>query len=157
MPEAFSIELIGVKPALKSLQPEIYLGPIGAEIKAITKRAQKSARSGFDSRSPVVNAIQAETKPLQGRMFTVMSDNRTASLELGRDPGDKLLHPDALRPWARRTGSFDAIFEIARGIQRRGVKGRFFMKAAAKEAETGLGRSVNVVAKIVARKFPRFK
>ena len=153
----FSIELVGLGPATKSLQPEMYLRPMNAEIKIITKRAQKTARSGFDSASPIINAIQAETKPLQGRMFSVMTDNRTASIEQGREPGDPLLHTNALRPWAKRQGALEAVFEIARGIQRRGVKGRFFIKAASDEAEKGLGRSVNAVAKIVVQKFPRFK
>ena len=48
--------------------------------------------------------------------------------EYGRRPGGRMPPLDAIAGWLRRKGSNANAFVVARGIARRGIKGRFFMR-----------------------------
>ena len=106
--------------------------------------------SGTASRS-----MQSEVKRESARVFSLMSEARSTSIELGRGAGGPLVHPDALRRWVARVGYPGTAFALARQIRRRGVKGRFFMKAAIQSTQNALPAMMKQMAGSVAARFGR--
>jgi len=84
-----------------------------------------------------------------------MSEARSTSIELGRSAGGPLVHPDALRRWIARVGYPGTAFVLARQIKRRGVKGRFFMRAAIQSTQNALPGMLRRMAGDVATRFGR--
>lgn len=79
--------------------------------------------------------LMSEVKPLQARVFTKRDLVYYNTMEYGRRAGATPPSGNKLVAWAARKGlSKSAAFAIARSIGRRGIKGRFFMKAGADSA-----------------------
>jgi glycyl-tRNA synthetase beta subunit len=90
---------------------------------------ERAAREGAPrDTSALARSIVSESSESSARVFTPL--NYAMTVEEGRRPGAKMPPPEALRGWARRHGFQGSLFVLARAIARRGIKGRFFMKAA---------------------------
>ncbi len=149
--------LEGDKALRKALRSStLYGAEISQAIRDASDFAKKRAAGGFDGFSPIRDSIQAEVLPMQARVFSGMPQARTLSIETGRRPGGPLLHPGALRWWMENiyTGT-QRVFEIARGIQRRGVKGRFFMKRATQDTRNQMPVFLRAAAKKIQDSFPK--
>ncbi len=138
---------LGTEKVLRKLRPELYRPHIAKTLAEAALTGRNAARAGFDRGSPAINAVSTELRPLTARVFSAMPKKRTVSIEEGRRPNEPLLHPDALRGWMRRTGAAVSVWVIARGIRARGVKGRFFMKAAREKTALGLPLLVKKMAR----------
>lgn len=146
---------LGTDRVLRKLKPELYRPRVARALAEAAQVGQKAARSGFDSASPAVRAISTDKKPMMSRVFSAMPKKRTLSIEEGRRPGEPLLHPDALQGWMRRRGVSESVWTIARGIRARGVKGRFFMKAAHDKTAVAMPLLVKTMARLIAQDFGR--
>ncbi len=128
----------------KKLGPDIVMPPLGALLDEAARFTQREAAS----RAPSLLAriIEREVKPLSARV--VLSHPGARAMEAGRKPlvaGGKFPPPDAFLALAG--GSRERAFVIARGVARRGTKGRFFMK----KAKAALNRQLRVLAERLAK------
>ena len=151
---AFDIELSGFE-RLKRNTEDLIPGPLKNLLVTASLRARNVARQGVSSNSPVARTILNEVQPMSAKVFSVMSENRTRSIEVGRQAGGPLLHTDALKRWIKRVGFSGSPFALARAIQRRGVKGRFFMQAAFKSARENLPRDLTAMGQEIGKLFGR--
>ena len=122
-------------------------------LRSASEHAKRVASEGLGGTA--ARSITAESSSTSAKVFSLMSPARTLSIESGRKPGDPLLHTDALRRWVRRVGFGDNIFVLARAIQRRGVKGRFFMRESHRSTLTLLPSLMKQAGEEMRRKFGR--
>ena len=125
--------------------------PLAGVLEAAAGNAQRVAAQGVGGTA--AKSIMSETRPTSARVFSLMSDARATSIELGRSPGDQPVHPDVLEKWARRVGFTGSLYALARRIARRGVKGRFFMQAAARSTDALLPQLPKGMAVQIERGF----
>jgi hypothetical protein len=99
------------------------------EASDIARRAAVGAMDGGTDKA--VRSLGAKVTPLAARVFSAMATPRSRSIDQGRKPGASLkaLLPGIIR-WREAVHHPDSAIVIAKGIQRRGVKGRFFKRAA---------------------------
>lgn len=93
---------------------------------------QRAATDNIDGgRGIAVRSIGSRVEPLQMRVFSAMAPARSRSIDQGRKPGQlwRSIFAQIIR-WKAAVGHPDSAVDIAKGIQRRGVKGRFFKRAA---------------------------
>lgn len=112
-------------PALLQKPMQEYL----TEASEIGRRAAAGAIDGGTGKA--VRSVAAKVQPLSARVFSAMATPRSRSIDQGRKPGASLkaLLPQIIR-WREAVHHPDSAIVIAKGIQRRGVKGRFFKRAS---------------------------
>ena len=115
--------------------------------------AEATARRGAPrDTGALARSITSEVKGLSARVFSTR--DYATYVELGRSPGARMPPPAALEGWVRR--HFGAsperarglAFVLARAIARRGIPGRFFMRAAARKVTEQMP---NLLAQAAAR------
>jgi hypothetical protein len=128
----------GLERLLSKLTPELYRPAMLHLLTAASLLAERTAREGAPKdTSALSRSITSEVKPTSARVFSTLA--YASVMEEGRRPGARMPPPDALRGWMGRHGLGNvAPFVIARGISRRGIKGRFFFKAAQQAVEHAL-------------------
>ncbi len=130
------------RPSLRRLQArlngaDLYAGPVEGGITKLSLLAERVARQGAPKdTSALARSIQTEKKPLFRRIHSPLVYHPV--MEAGRRPGGRMPPPGALAGWARRKGYTGSLFVLARAIARRGIKGRFYMRAAAKSVRNAL-------------------
>lgn len=87
----------------------------------------KQAAQGKSKSQMVSGSLMAEAGPLRGRVWSELHPLVANVLESGRKAGRKAPPVAVIEGWAP-VGRGDA-FAIARAIGRRGIRGRFFMRA----------------------------
>lgn len=129
-----TIEVAGFERLGRALSPGIVGGPLRD---LLQKAARETTRVAHDKAPRDTGALRRsitpQVKPLSARVFTRRGAAYFPVMEFGRRPGKKMPPPQALKGWARRHGfptTPGALFALARSIGRRGIKGRFFMRAA---------------------------
>ncbi len=148
-----------VKPAsLRRLQARLDEIDNGAAIQAgITKLAlftERRAREGAPRDTAALQrSIMTEKEPFLARIHSNLVYHET--MEGGRRPGARMPPPDALASWARRKGYTGSLFVLARSIARRGIKGRFYMRAAVKAARNKLPDILGDMAKDIEVRWRR--
>lgn len=144
-----TVQVINLNRVLRTLVPATLHQPAVAElITDATLLGQRTAREGAPrDTAALARSILAEPKPLLGRVYTTLAYARP--MEEGRRPGSRPPPPQALHGWLRRHGiPTGAAWVIARAIGRRGIKGRFFMKAA----EAAVRRALPTLARQAAQR-----
>ena len=126
-------------------------GPLADVLSAASENAQRVAAQGVGGTA--AKSIMSDVSPTTARVFSLMSDARATSIELGRDAGGTPVHPEVLERWARRVGFSGSLYALARRIARRGVKGRFFMQAALRSTDALLPQLLRGMAVQVERRF----
>ena len=149
-----TIEVKGDRAYRRRLGDNLVGGALSRLLRDASNHAQDKAKKGL-GRSVAANSILSEVRPTSARVFSMMSDARTASIEVGRPPGDPLIHPDALRRWARKSSYPYSVFKLAFQIQRRGVKGRFFMRAAIASTRSRIPELSRRMARDIEKRFAR--
>ena len=146
-------------PKLRRLQArlkgdELYLEPVQSGITKLSLLTERAAREGAPKdTSALARSIQTETKPLFGRIHSPLVYHPI--MEAGRRPGGRMPPPAALAGWARRHGYTGSLFVLARSIARRGIKGRFYMKAAAKKANNALPNILREITRGIEARWRR--
>lgn len=135
---SFTVEIGGLPELKRVLTPELYTDAMvklvadGAVIAQREAREQASTDTGALARS-----IASEAHGFSSRVYSTAS--YAGAVESGRRAGAGMPPPDALRGWMQRHGLGGVSpYVIARGIARRGVRGRFFMAKAARKLEQQL-------------------
>jgi hypothetical protein len=99
-------------------------------------------------------SIHSAVKPTSARIFSNL--NYAVPVEYGRGRGKRMPPPNALHGWLRRHGiPVSAAYVVARAIGRRGIKGRFFMKAAVDAINMKLPFMLKRASGGVAKKWSR--
>lgn len=145
-----SLFSVTVKPrSLRALQrrldPETILKPVQDGITTLGLLVERRARLGAPRDiGDLQRSIMTETKPLFARVHSNLVYHPV--MEQGRRAGGRMPPPQALADWARRKGYTGSLFVLARSIARRGIKGRFYMRAAAKAGRSALPKILDDVA-----------
>jgi hypothetical protein len=139
---AISVEIQGLGKLRKITDPRLILGPTALVIRDMANLAELRAKANAPRDTGALQrSIAAQIQPLQARIGSTRDLVYFEVQERGRRPGQRMPPPSALAGWARRHGfgtSAGALFVLARGIARRGFKGRFFMAKAKKAVERKL-------------------
>lgn len=151
MAATYTVRVTGIAEALAKLTPDLY-GPAVAEILAegaLIAERELRATSPRDT-AALARSWTSEVRPLSARVYSTLAYARV--MEEGRRAGARMPPPAALVGWMGRHGMTGSSFALARAIQRRGIKGRFFVRAAARALRSGMPALVDrAVARIEAR------
>jgi hypothetical protein len=118
--------LLGTAEVRRVLGREAMNEGAARVVQAAAKLAEQKAREGAPGH--VASSIQADVKGLDAEVRSTLPE--ALPIETGRHAGARFPPPDALLGWAARHGFSGNVFVLARAIARRGIKGRFFMRAA---------------------------
>ena len=149
------VEIRGMDRRRKRLgDDELVRKPVESGLTKLHLLTERTARAGAPKdTSALARSIITELKPLWRKVHSPLVYHPTA--ELGRPPGGRMPPPDALAGWARRHGYSGSLFVLARAIARRGTKGRFYMRAAAKAARNALPGVMGGVSKDIEARWRR--
>ena len=124
--------------------------PLARVLKESSQHARKVAADGVGGIA--ARSIAVEAKPMSARVFSHMSEGRTLNIEAGRRPGQPV-SPGVLEGWHRRVGYPGSVFELARLLRRRGVRGRFFIKAAIQSTQRELPKMLGKLGRQIEARF----
>ncbi len=151
---------VKVKPgSLRRLQSkldagELYQEPIQKGITNLGLFTERTARMGAPRDTAALQrSIMTESKPLQARIHSNLAYHPV--MEAGRRAGSRMPPPAALADWARRKGFQGSLFVLARSIAPRGIKGRFYMRKAAKAARAKLPDILGDMAKDIEARWSK--
>lgn len=147
----FGPEFDAMQKKLDQAGPELIAPALTQLLTDAALLGTKVAREGAPrDTAALIRSIQSEVRPLSARVYTPLTYALT--MEEGRRPGAKMPPPDALVGWIRRHGLTVSPFVLARSIARRGIRGRFFMKAAKQAVQGAMPRFISeAAARIQAR------
>lgn len=116
--------------------PEFIGGPLRDLLTTASIHAEGVAKNTAPKDTGALTRdLRSEVKPLYSRVFTQRDLVYYNTMEYGRRAGATPPSGNKLVAWAARKGlPASAAFAIAKSIGRRGIKGRFFMKAGADSA-----------------------
>lgn len=126
----YTVVVTGVAPILAKLRPALYQPAIAELIQSAALLAERTARQGAPrDTAALARSITSEVQPFSARVYSTLS--YAAVMEEGRRAGARMPPPQALAGWAARHGfAPGAVWALARAIARRGIRGRFFFRAA---------------------------
>lgn len=133
--------------------PAMLAEPMRELFTEAARIGQRAATDNVDGgRGLAVRSIGSRVEPTQARVFSAMDRARSRSIDQGRRRGQpwRGLLAQIIR-WREAVGHPDSAVEIAKGIQRRGVKGRFFKRAAVEAVNNALPGLVDDVRGRVVR------
>lgn len=133
----YTVELKGAQAVFRKLDPSLYQAAVAELLSSAATTAEAAARAGaaFDT-GALARSITSQVTPPTARVFSTLG--YAPVVELGRAPGARPPPPDALIGWMARHGMTGDPWRLARAIGRRGIKGRFFMRAAAEVTRRAL-------------------
>jgi hypothetical protein len=127
------VTLEGVEEVQARLKdPTLVQQPMQEYLTEASDLARRAATARMDGgRGIAVRSVGAKITPLNARVYSAMPAARSRSIDRGRKPGASLneLLPGLIR-WREAVHAPERAITIARQIQRRGVEGRFFKRAA---------------------------
>lgn len=130
----YAVTIKGADAVLRKLTPNLYQPALEAFLTRLTLTTEAVARAGAPTdTAALARSITSQVTPPTGRVFSTLS--YAPVVEFGRAAGSRPPPPDALRGWAARHGFTGDLWRLARAIGRRGTKGRFFFRAAARAAQ----------------------
>ena len=128
--EHITVKLEGLDELQGKLKPKLYEKVVAMLMENMALLGERTAKQVAPRDTGALKrSIHAAVKPTSARVFSNL--NYAAVVEFGRRPEQRGPPPHALLGWLRRHGiPASAAYVVARSIGRRGIKGRFFMKAA---------------------------
>jgi len=125
-----NIEIDGDKKLNRMLHPRLYEQATARLMERVASIGERTAKQRAPRDTGALKrSIHSDARPMSARIFTNL--NYAVPVEYGRGRNKRMPPPNALHGWLRRHGKpVSAAFVVARAIGRRGIKGRFFMKAA---------------------------
>lgn len=138
MPDSgYTIDLKNYQEILAKMAQQAKFDPLKKLLNKAALLGQRTARENAPRDTAALQRdIQIEMQPFSSRVFTTLT--YAPVMEFGRRPGAKMPPPGVLQGWMRRHGFLGSEFVLARAIAKRGIKGRFFMKAAKDKVEAEL-------------------
>ena len=150
---AITVQLVGLDQLKRKLKPKLYekaVANLMEDVAIIGERTAKQ-RAPRDT-GALKRSIHSAAKPTSARVFSNL--NYAVPVEYGRGRRKRMPPPNALSGWLRRHGiPASAAFVVARSIGRRGIKGRFFMKAAVDAINMKTPRLIKVASGAIAKKW----
>lgn len=132
--------------------PRMLEEPMRELLTSAARIGQRAATDNIDGGLGLaVRSVGSRVEPLQARVFSAMAPARSRSIDQGRKRGTPLksLLAQIIR-WREAVGHPDAAIVIAKGIRQRGVKGRFFKRAAVEAVNNAMpGLVADVRSKVV--------
>lgn len=124
------VEVTGVAEIRHALtHPDLFDEPLKALFTTAAAHGVLVAVRGIDGGMGVaVRSIQGYVNPTNARVVSRMARVRALNIERGRRSGE-VVPIAALIRWKTAVGHPDSAIEIQQRIRRRGVRGRFFMRA----------------------------
>lgn len=142
---------------------DLVATPMKGMLESLAEIAQREAVSASRSRG-VAGSIFTEIEPTLARVRIPLAYG--ATLNKGRKPGivggreatgahirPKMPSTNQLREWAASHGWQGSLFVLARSIQRRGIKGRFFMRKARAAVRRAMPDHVERMSHEIERRF----
>ena len=137
-----SVTIQGLDKLKKVTRPELVIGPMSRAIRDLSLLAERTSKAAAPVDTGALRrSITAQIKPLSARIGDTRDLTFFEVQERGRRPGQRMPPPSALAGWARRHGfetTRGALFVLARGIARRGFRGRFFMAKGRQSVQKAL-------------------
>ena len=126
-----NIQMEGLDDLRRKLTPRTYEKAVATLMEDIAIVGERTAKQRAPRDTGALKrSIHSDARPMSARIFSNLA--YAVPVELGRGKGKRMPPPNALRGWLRRHGKpQSAAYVVARAIGKRGIKGRFFMKAAA--------------------------
>lgn len=125
----FAMQVLGVPQLQRRLGSDFLVRGVRGLLTRLTLKGERWAKEGIKvDTGALARGMQSEVRGLTGRVFNPLGYAR--AVDEGRRPGARMPPPAALVGWIRRHAPGMSPFVLARAIGRRGIKGRFFMKAA---------------------------
>lgn len=154
-----SFEILGIDKLLPKLTPALYREAVKELLTDGALLGERTAKQGafsFHDTGALSRAITREVTPTYGRVFVARQGavaQYAEVMELGRRAGAKPPPQQALVGWMSRHGMDPKLaFVLARAIGRRGIKGRFYFKAAYDAVQRALpGLATKASAAVQAR------
>jgi hypothetical protein len=152
---AIRIELKGLDDLRRKLAPRTYEKAVANLMEDIAIVGERTAKQRAPRDTGALKrSIHSAVKPTSARIFSNL--NYAVPVEYGRGRGKRMPPPNALHGWLRRHGiPVSAAYVVARAIGRRGIKGRFFMKAAVDAINMKLPFMLKRASGGVAKKWSR--
>lgn len=126
----YVVTLKGADAVLRKLDPRLYQPALVELLTSAALTAEVVAKNGAPTdTAALARSITSQVTPPTARVFSTLA--YAPVVELGRTPGAAPPPPDALVGWMRRHGMTGDPWRLARAIGRRGIRGRFFFRAAA--------------------------
>lgn len=149
------VDVRGLDALRKKLGPGLYEDALTEYLTEATDLGQKVARDGIkDDTGALARSVLTEVKPLSARIYSALP--YAVPVDQGRRAGAQMPPPNALRGWMRRHGMGDVSpFVLARSIARRGIKGRFFLRAAKARIERETPNLLRRAARTIEQKWRR--
>ncbi len=123
-----SVRLVGIDALLRKMQPDYLVAPAAHDmLERAGSEGERVARDG----APDSVAARMHTEVSSFHAEIVSMHPASAAIEAGRRPGAPMPPESAIAAWAGGRLPRRAAWLIARAIGRRGIRGRFFMRAAA--------------------------
>ena len=150
-----TVTIQGLDKLKKVTRPELVLGPTSRAIRDLSLLAERTSKAAAPADTGALRrSITAQIKPLSARIGDTRDLTYFEVQERGRRPGQRMPPPAALAGWARRHGfgtTPGALFVLARGIARRGFKGRFFMAKGRQAVEKALPNKLRRASKEIEK------
>ncbi len=157
MTAALSVDVVGLERLGRALNPKIINGPMRELLQKAAREGTRTAKGEAPKDTHALErSITPQVKPLSARVYTRRAATYFPVMEFGRRPGAKMPPPQKLRGWARRHGfgtTPGALFVLARSIARRGIKGRFFMRAGAQKVRRNMPGYLRTMGKQIGHDF----
>jgi len=149
----YDIDMTGLDSLKRKLRPELYREPMAEMFQTIAAVGERTAKQRAPRDTGALKrSIHSDAQPMSARIFS--NKAYAVPVEFGRRKGARMPPPNALRGWARRKlGNPNLAFVVARAIARRGIKGRFFMKAAHQAIMIKMPFQMKLLEKKVAERF----
>lgn len=153
----FQIQVGNLGPLLKKYEPEFVLGkPLVTLLQKAATLGERTARLGAPRNvGDLARDITSEVKGIEARVFTRRDLLYYRVMESGRARGAAMPPVAAIAIWAARKGIDIPAFVLARAIAARGIRGRFFMRAAGAAVRKQLPAFTQAMSKDVEREFKK--
>jgi len=152
---SITIEVEGLDKLRKKLSPRTYEKAVATMMEDIAIVGERTAKQRAPRDTGALKrSIHSDARPMSARIFSNLS--YAVPVEVGRGKNKRMPPPHALHGWLRRHGKpQSAAYVVARAIGRRGIKGRFFMKAAADAIRFKLPSMVERASGDIAKRWSR--
>jgi hypothetical protein len=130
MPYTYDVKAVGLDEIVNKTKPELYRKPLHDMFLRLGNLARNIAiRKAPRNTGELQRSIMADITPMSARIFSIK--NYAVPVEMGRRKNSRMPPRGPIEAWLRSKGKDPrAWFVVARAIARRGIKGRFFMRAA---------------------------
>lgn len=158
MPPTNRRGLVGVEvdasKILANLSAGLYRRAVSGFVASMALTAERASKGAVPvDMGALRRSITSEIQPLSARVYTPLA--YAAAVDQGRRPGATPPPPQALVGWMARHGLTGSPWVLARAIGRRGIRGRFFMKAGLEAARSAAPKHLFVAARRIEREWVR--